>query len=363
MINKIRTDILRVKGTRHYDAKLALERGELAINAKILLKPDPQNPYDKNAVEVRTCERKKLGHISRDIAAKYQRLCFEDEIHQIHIHSATKSNDHALFDIRIAVTYTWTSDAKRISLPSTPGVYKISLQRGPVYIGSSENLKRRCREHVNRLISTSHFNNALQKDFNDVGLARFTFEVIKHTKNRLEAENYERLQIIKRLKNGDKLYNKTIDGKGRKSPNYDSQNTISSYQNKNLSDISVLDSERDQFNKSKSTAEIKSPHDKGFVKGENSEFGMYAPPNGNVYEGKYLDGKRSGKGKLTWVSGNVYEGDYLNGVRTGKGKFTYADGTIYEGDFLDGKHHGKGKYTDKDGTIYEGDITMILSQR
>ena len=56
-----------------------------------------------------------------------------------------------------------------------------------------------------------------------------------------------------------------------------------------------------------------------------------------MYEGDFVDGKKTGKGKYTWADGNVYEGDYVDGKKTGKGKFTWADGNVYEGDFVDDK--------------------------
>ena len=91
-----------------------------------------------------------------------------------------------------------------------------------------------------------------------------------------------------------------------------------------------------------------------------------------VYEGDFIDGKRTGKGKYTWSNGDVYEGDWVNDNLTGKGKLTqryYLIGGVegrkyYEGDFVDGKFNGKGKLTDEsyDGMgrwtnmVYEGDF-------
>jgi hypothetical protein len=130
---EIRTEILRVKGTRHYKAKAAFSVGELGPEADILLVPEPQNPYDKNAVAVLSSKRKMLGHISKDIAAKYQLLCFQHKILKVKIHSIDTSDDHALLDIRISVTHSLEKQLFKhkpniSALPSTPGTYEISLQ-------------------------------------------------------------------------------------------------------------------------------------------------------------------------------------------------------------------------------------------
>ena len=80
----------------------------------------------------------------------------------------------------------------------------------------------------------------------------------------------------------------------------------------------------------------------------------YTWPDGRVYEGDWLQDKRTGKGKMTWPDGSIYEGDWLDGEMNGKGKFTFASGRIYEGDFTDNQYNGKGKFISPDGEIYEG---------
>ena len=84
--------------------------------------------------------------------------------------------------------------------------------------------------------------------------------------------------------------------------------------------------------------------------------GKFTRANGSVYEGDFVDGKRIGKGKFTWADGDVYEGDFVDNKRTGKGKYTWSSGNVYEGNFVDGKRTGKGKYTWPSGDVYEGDF-------
>ena len=52
-----------------------------------------------------------------------------------------------------------------------------------------------------------------------------------------------------------------------------------------------------------------------------------------------------GKGIYKWPDGNQYEGQYINGIKEGYGEFRWADGRIYRGPFEKGKQHGFGKLT------------------
>jgi len=92
-----------------------------------------------------------------------------------------------------------------------------------------------------------------------------------------------------------------------------------------------------------------------FVDGKKTGKGKYTSVNGSVYEGDFVDDKFSGKGKITWSDGAVYEGDFVDDIRTGKGKYTWSSGDVYEGDWVDGDQTGKGKYTWVNGDVYEGD--------
>ena len=71
--------------------------------------------------------------------------------------------------------------------------------------------------------------------------------------------------------------------------------------------------------------------------GKGKEFMLYT--NKLIFEGEYLNGKRSGKGKEYFENGKIkFEGAYLNGEKSGKGKEYYYDGKlIFEGEYLNGK--------------------------
>lgn len=60
-----------------------------------------------------------------------------------------------------------------------PGVYLITnTVNGKVYVGSSDNIKRRRREHYSRLKKQTHCNRYLQRAFNKYGESSFIFNVI-----------------------------------------------------------------------------------------------------------------------------------------------------------------------------------------
>ena len=348
---KIRTDILRIKGTRHYGAKLALSSGELRKGSTLFLVPEPQNLHDKNAVAIFTNKRNMLGHISKDIAAKYQRLCFEQQIHKVEVISAGKSDDFAKFDIRVGITYTAPIDKNKFNLPSSAGSYEISLKLERTYIGATSNLKRRCDQHLNNLINGVHSNNVLQNDFNITDLEDFTFTVLRDTENLSEAEEFESNEIIRRLGRGESLYNKTIDGQG-----------ISDSKSGSLRTISDTRLAPETFNEGGNKNEIKRTEFSngdvyvgGLEDGKRTGQGRYEFVYGDVYVGAWKDGKQHGQGRYEYVDGDVYDGAWKDGKRTGQGRLEFASGAVYVGEYEDGKQHGQGRFEYADGAVYVGE--------
>ena len=98
-----------------------------------------------------------------------------------------------------------------------------------------------------------------------------------------------------------------------------------------------------------------------FSRGEMGSSGTYTWPNGDVYEGSFMDGVQQGEGKMyyavTDANGNarlgtdgkplydVFEGQFANGVIGVSGKFTWSDGDVYEGAFVNGLPEGQGVKT------------------
>jgi len=73
------------------------------------------------------------------------------------------------------------------------------------------------------------------------------------------------------------------------------------------------------------------------------------------YEGEFKYDKFDGKGKLEYLEqGYTYEGEFKNNEINGMGIFKWNNGDIYEGEMTNGKMNGYGKYTYSNGQVYEG---------
>ena len=73
------------------------------------------------------------------------------------------------------------------------------------------------------------------------------------------------------------------------------------------------------------------------------------------YEGDFKYDKFNGKGKLEFVKeGHSYEGEFKNNEINGIGIFKWNNGDVYEGEMTNGKMNGYGKYTYSNGQVYEG---------
>ncbi|MHA7852565.1 HIRAN domain-containing protein [Roseovarius sp.] len=67
---------LKVTGTYYYNGVRLYKGGLLRPDQKVELKPEPENPHDRNAVSVRY-KGEKIGHLTREMAAKYQPLIIQ----------------------------------------------------------------------------------------------------------------------------------------------------------------------------------------------------------------------------------------------------------------------------------------------
>ncbi|KAJ3116764.1 hypothetical protein HK100_000978 [Physocladia obscura] len=78
--------------------------------------------------------------------------------------------------------------------------------------------------------------------------------------------------------------------------------------------------------------------------------------NGDVYDGQYQFGAKSGYGSYKWKKGGArYIGEYKNDLRHGEGYFIYPDGSKYRGNFVEGKRTGYGSYLYANGDLYQGE--------
>ena len=69
-------------------------------------------------------------------------------------------------------------------------------------------------------------------------------------------------------------------------------------------------------------------------------------PNGDIYEGDFLDGIREGRGKYFYASnGDKYDGEWRNNLKHGIGQMIYAGKGEYKGYWENGRRHGEGVFT------------------
>ena len=59
--------------------------------------------------------------------------------------------------------------------------------------------------------------------------------------------------------------------------------------------------------------------------GQINGIGKLTQPNGDVYEGSFVKGRRAGPGKLTYVSGQIAEGLWENGILMAPAPATVAE--------------------------------------
>lgn len=77
--------------------------------------------------------------------------------------------------------------------------------------------------------------------------------------------------------------------------------------------------------------------------------------NGDIYEGDFIDGIRSGTGIYRYnKSGHRYEGGWEENVKSGIGKQIYNGVGEYHGYWENGRRHGEGRFTYKNGDVYSG---------
>lgn len=97
------------------------------------------------------------------------------------------------------------------------------------------------------------------------------------------------------------------------------------------------------------------------LKGRAHGLGKVTPtaPDQGSYEGEFRFGFNHGQGRKVFPNGDVYEGQWVDGLRSGSGVLTFGSGSPwygdrYEGQWLEDMRHGYGKYTWVFGDVYQG---------
>ena len=79
--------------------------------------------------------------------------------------------------------------------------------------------------------------------------------------------------------------------------------------------------------------------------------GKLVYPNGDTYEGDFVNGSLEGEGVFIYVNYGVYQGQFSKNVRNGSGSFAFKTGDSYQGNWTNDKRDGIGKLTDYSGKI------------
>lgn len=77
-------------------------------------------------------------------------------------------------------------------------------------------------------------------------------------------------------------------------------------------------------------------------------------PDGSVYIGHWILGKRFGSGLEVGPEGTMFEGLFRHDQKV-EGRCMFPNGDLYVGPFASELPHGKGVYLTSEGTRYEGD--------
>ena len=77
-------------------------------------------------------------------------------------------------------------------------------------------------------------------------------------------------------------------------------------------------------------------------------------PNGDKYEGSWVNNLYHGQGKYSWSRGDVYEGEWHGGVIQGQGRMRFSSSAQYEGRWFNAEPHGPGTWSWACGGSWRG---------
>lgn len=97
----------------------------------------------------------------------------------------------------------------------------------------------------------------------------------------------------------------------------------------------------------------------GYVlNGRREGEGRFVRSDGFVYSGGWTNDSMNGTGKMIWPNGDNYSGDVVYGAFQGNGTMIWASGDSYSGQWYEGEFHGKGKLLWSSGNYYDGEWYM-----
>ena len=122
-----------------------------------------------------------------------------------------------------------------------------------------------------------------------------------------------------------------------------------------------------------------------FIDGRVTGKGILKNAKGNLYVGDFVESRRHGYGELDTnrihykggflgdrlngrgiihfkVEGHDYDGDFKDNEINGNGVFRWTNGDVYDGQMTRGKMNGYGRYTYANGQIYEGNYVNGIKE-
>lgn len=164
---------MRIRGTKYYSALDCYRAGTLELGTPLLLLPEPSNRHDRNAVRIVSSESKRMLGYAPRILAPLLKQAIESNNYECSISFLANTGDCIDIYCDIAISQLFNSPTK--NLPDEAAVYAVvNLLNMRLYIGATNNLKKRWSEHVARLQSNSHFSPHLQDDWSTAGQHCFT---------------------------------------------------------------------------------------------------------------------------------------------------------------------------------------------
>ena len=94
------------------------------------------------------------------------------------------------------------------------------------------------------------------------------------------------------------------------------------------------------------------------IRGTREGVGTQFCPNGDLYEGGFVDSQRQGKGVCIYACGDIYDGEWKDGGRSGKGKMVAKNGTVYDGQWEVSEGAEEGRHGR--GTAHEVDMVQVV---
>jgi hypothetical protein len=246
------TFLVEIQGVFAYSAESLIRAGRLTKARPLALIRDQNNKHDKNAVEVRTAdgERHLLGYIPRGLAPSIANAIAHSIEISASIHLAgwvarkgkscpsiiasIEGPDSFLKAIELFIPHFVQMPSiqepivRRRSSSKLPdeisetisrlngksGVYAIKNEsNNKQYIGSSKDIGKRLKQHLDDLQAGTHPNSLLQHDWSTYGCESFTCRAIKLLDGASSAElEREEARQVSRLHSHYSGYNQTRDG-------------------------------------------------------------------------------------------------------------------------------------------------------